>query len=121
MYNYPFFVSFVNFVYFKYLIFNWGFFPLITEQTCSGVTESLLFIYLFFLKIFGGGGKHSSGAYRTRITLIFFPITFIVHNQKSNGGGRGEWETHGVNGGSYPSPPPPSYATADVDNDLPHF
>ena len=42
------------------------------------------------------------------IAMIFFPITFIVHNQKSNGGGwgGGQWG-HGVNGaGGMASQPP---------------
>ena len=34
--------------------------------------------------------------------MIFFPITFIVNNQKSNGG---------VNGGMAARPPPLRYAT----------
>ena len=40
----------------------------------------------------GGGGAHlhlGGGEARGSISLIFFPIKFIVHNQKSNGGGRG--------------------------------
>ena len=64
----------------------------------SGVTESL------FL-----GAKPSSGSQEDGI-VMFFPITFIVHNEKSNGG------TNGVIRGSLapaqapivtPLPPPP--------------
>ena len=60
----------------------------------SRVTESLL----------GGGGKGGQtfiggrGGSRGRHRNDFFPITFIVHNQKSNGGG-GKWGAHGANGG----------------------
>ena len=46
----------------------------------------------------GGGGT------RGRHRNDFSPITFIVHNQKSNGGGG-----HGVNG--YAPPPLHSYVT----------
>ena len=53
--------------------------------TCCGVTESLFWGWgpkrgqTF---IWGGGGGLEDS-----IAMIFCPITFIVHNQKSNGGG----------------------------------
>ena len=59
----------------------------IFRRAASGVTESL----------FGGwgGGKGGGGADlhlggpKGRHRNDFFPITFILHNQKSNGGGGG--------------------------------
>ena len=70
----------------------------------SGVTESL----------FGGvrrgamGGpdlRLGGGWARGRYCNDFFPITFIVHNQKSNGGG--QLGAHDMNGvAMYPPPPP---------------
>ena len=70
---------------------------IVTPQVCacvcvcvSGVTESL------FYSGGGGGGLGPDlrlGGLEDGIAMIF-PITFIVHNQKSNGGGG-----HGVNGG----------------------
>ena len=68
----------------------------ISLDVASGVTGPLFF--------WGGGqkggGRHSSrggadlrlgGGPRGRHRNDFFPITFIVHNQKSNGGGGGQW------------------------------
>ena len=48
----------------------------------------------------GGGGGLEDG-----IAMSFVPITFVVHNQKSNGGGGGQWAAHGVNGGMPPKAP----------------
>ena len=69
----------------------------------SGVTEYLfIFIFLFgcmcvcvCVCVKGGsrpsrGGGGARGA-RGRHRNDFLPITFIVHNQKSNGGGGGQW------------------------------
>ena len=76
----------------------------------SGVTESLF--------LWGGGGKRvpdllGVGGPRGQHCNDFFPITFIVHNQKSNLGANGGGG-YGVNGGTMapqaPPPPPHSYA-----------
>ena len=80
---------------------------IIRAEIRSSVTESL----------FGGGGQRGEpdlrlggGGQEDGIAMRFFPITFIVHNQKSNGGGGGAWCEWG------PNPPPPpnhSYATGN--------
>ena len=38
-------------------------------------------------KVGGGGADLRLGSLEDGITMMFFPITFIVHNHKSNGGG----------------------------------
>ena len=44
-----------------------------------------------------GGGGGGGGNLKDGIAMIFlYPITFIVHNEKSN---RGPMGAHGVNGG----------------------
>ena len=74
----------------------------------SGVTESL------FGGGEGGGGAKgmtrdsSEGGWEVKRTAsqLFFSITFIVHNQKSNGeGGGGLWGTHSKHGNSRLSDP----------------
>ena len=62
---------------------------LTTALSVSGVTESL-FIY-FWVGGVGDGGNGGQtliwGCQENGIAMIFFPISFIVYNQKSNGGG----------------------------------
>ena len=60
------------------------------------------FFFFFFFLGGGGGAKRtaSSGGPRGRHRNDFSPITFIVHNQKSNGGANGG--LHGVNGRPWP-------------------
>ena len=85
----------------------------VCKHYISGVTESL-----FWGDKRGMADIRLGGGARGRHAMLFFPITFIVHNQNANGGvgggggNGGPWCEWG--GGAWPpfTPPPPhSYTT----------